>query len=68
MVNGHISIKKTLTGDLKMKSVWIVKLPALWKDFFDEIARNAGYTDRGAGAREVRKLLKSWLAKEGFIE
>jgi len=51
-----------------MTNTWFVKLPAEWQDFFDEIARNAGYFERGKAAREVRKVLKAWLVKEGFLE
>ena len=51
-----------------MNSVWIVKLPPEWKDIFDDIARDAGYSDRGRGAREIRRVLRAWLIKEGFLE
>ena len=51
-----------------MKTVWYIKLPAEWKDIFADMAKDAGYTERGAAAREVRRLIKAYLIKEGLVE
>ena len=41
--------------------VWYVKLPAEWKEIFEDIAKKEGDEEYGAGSRQVRKMLKKQL-------
>jgi hypothetical protein len=41
--------------------VWIVKLPVEYKELFEEMAKEVGDEERGAGARQLRKFLKKSL-------
>jgi len=46
--------------------VWIVQLPAEWKEVFEKLAEEEGDDEYGAGARQLRKFLKKQL-KEAFV-
>ena len=47
-----------MNGQENIDVVWIVKLPAEYKKFFEHDAEQVGDTTHGAGARQVRKVLK----------
>ena len=48
-------------------TVWYVKFPAEMKDTFDKKAEEAGDSERGAAARQLRKFVKENL-EEGAVE
>jgi hypothetical protein len=43
---------------------WIVKLPPEWKELFEKQAKQEGDNTHGAGARQLRRFIKSHLDVE----
>ena len=43
------------------------KLPAHWKEIFEDLAVEHGDETRGNGARMVDRVLRKYLKKEGLI-
>ena len=48
-------------------TVWMKKLPAHWKEIFEDLAVQAGDETRGNGARHVERVLREWLKEKGLI-
>ena len=44
--------------------MWIVQLPAEWKEIFEKLAEEEGDNTHGAGARQLRKVLKKQLKED----
>ena len=48
-------------------TVWMKKLPAHWKEIFEDLAVDFGDETRGNGARHVERVLREYLKDKGLI-
>ena len=46
---------------------WMKKLPAHWKEIFEDLAKDSGDETRGNGARFVDRVLREYLKEKGLI-
>ena len=46
---------------------WMKKLPAEWKEIFEDLAAQTGDRSKGSGARFVDRVLREYLEEKGLI-